>query len=208
MSEHRQRLSAEERQEEIIRAAVELAGEQGVESVTTQAMADAVGITQGAIFRHFPTKDMIWLGVIHWVRGRLMSVLDMAADQGKDPLDSLEKMFFAHLGFVDKVPAIPKLVFTDQLLKKNPRIKELIRSILADYETKVTALLVQSKVQNLVRQDLDEHGAAVMFTGIIQGLVMRVSIIEARKSLVAEGKLVFPLFLHGIGSTRPGAANL
>ncbi|MFH1494516.1 MAG: TetR/AcrR family transcriptional regulator [Pseudomonadota bacterium] len=208
MSEHRQRLSAEERQEEIIRAAVDLAGERGVDSVTTQDMADAVGITQGAIFRHFPTKDMIWLGVIHWVRGRLMSVLDMAADQGRDPLDSLEKMFFAHLGFVDKVPAIPKLVFTDQLLKKNPRIKELIRSILADYEARVISLLVQCKEQNLVRPDLDEHGAAVMFTGIIQGLVMRVSIIEARKSLVAEGKLVYPIFLHGIGGVRGSGAKL
>ena len=89
MSEHRQRLPAEERQEEIIKAAVELAGEQGVDDVTTQDMANAVGITQGAIFRHFPTKDMIWLAVVHWVRGRLMSVVDMAADQGSDPLDSL-----------------------------------------------------------------------------------------------------------------------
>lgn len=207
MSERRQRLSAEERQEEIIKAAVELAGEQGVDGVTTQDMATAVGVTQGAIFRHFPTKDMIWLGVIHWVRGRLMSVLDMAAGQGSDPLDSLERMFFAHLGFVDKVPAIPKLIFTDQLLKKNPKIKELIRSILADYEAKVTGLISQAKAQNLVRSDLDEYAAAVMFTGIIQGLMLRVSIIEVRKSLIAEGKLVFPIFLRGIGSTRASDAN-
>lgn len=202
MAEHRQRLSAEARQEEIIRAAVDLAGEQGVDGVTTQDMAKAVGITQGAIFRHFPTKDMIWLGVVHWVRGRLMSVLDMAAAQGSDPLDALEKMFFAHLGFVEKVPAIPKLVFTNHLLKSNPRIRELIRSILTDYEAKVTGLIAQAKAQNLVRADLDEHAAAVMFTGMIQGLVIRVPIIEARKSLVEEGRLVFPLFLHGIGSVR------
>jgi len=207
MSERRQRLSAEERQEEIIKAAVELVGEQSVDKVTTQDMARAVGVTQGAIFRHFPTKDMIWLGVIHWVRGRLMGVLDMAADHGSDPLDSLEKMFYAHLGFVDKVPAIPKLIFTDQLLKKNPRIKELIRSILADYEARVSGLLARAKAQHLVRADLDEHGAAVMFTGIIQGLVLRVSVIEARKSLTSEGKLVFPIFLHGIGATRADDAN-
>lgn len=207
MSEPRQRLSAEERQEEIIKAAVELAGEQSVDSVTTQDMAKAVGVTQGAIFRHFPTKDMIWLAVVHWVRGRLMSVVDMAAGQGSDPLDSLEKMFFAHLGFVDKVPAIPKLIFTDQLLKKNPKIKELIRSILADYEAKVTALISQAKAQGLVRSDLDEHATAVMFTGIIQGLVLRVSVIEARKSLISEGRLVFPIFLHGIGGTRVGDAK-
>jgi len=198
MSEPRLRLSAEKRQEEIIKAAVELAGRQGVDGVTTQDMANAIGVTQGAIFRHFPTKDMIWLAVVHWVRGRLMSVVDMAANQGNDPLDSLERMFFAHLGFVDKVPAIPKLIFTDQLIKKNPRIKELIRSILADYEAKVTKLLVQAKEQHQIRADLDEQSAAVMFTGIIQGLVIRVSIIEARKSLIAEGQRVFPIFLQGI----------
>lgn len=204
MSEPRQRLSAEARKEEIIKAAVKLAGEQSVDSVTTQDMATAVGVTQGAIFRHFPTKDMIWLGVIRWVRGRLMSVVDLAASQGSDPLDSLEKIFFAHLGFVDKVPAIPKLIFTDQLLKKNPKIKELIRTILADYEAKVISLISQAKTQGLVRPDLDEHGAAVMFIGIIQGLVLRVSVIEIRNSLISEGKLVFPIFLHGIGSTRGG----
>lgn len=204
MSEHRQRLPAEERQEEIVRAAVELAGEHGVDSVTTQDMAKAVGITQGAIFRHFPTKDMIWLAVVHWVRGRLMGVLDVAAEQGSDPVDALEKMFFAHLAFVERVPAIPKLVFTSQLLKKNPKIRDLIRSILVDYEAKVTGLIAEAKAQNLVRADLDEQGAAVMFTGMIQGLVIRVPIIEARKSLVAEGKLVFPIFLYGIGSARVG----
>lgn len=202
MAEHRQRLSAEERQEEIIRAAVDLAGEQGVDGVTTQDMAKAVGITQGAIFRHFPTKDLIWLGVVHWVRGRLMSVLDMAAAQGSDPLDALERMFFAHLGFVEKVPAIPKLIFTNQLLKNNPRIRELVRSILTDYEDKVSGLIAQAKARSLVRPDLDERAAAVMFTGMIQGLVIRVPIIEARKSLVEEGRLVFPIFLHGIGGVR------
>lgn len=207
MSEHRQRLSAEERQEEIIRAAVDLAGEQGVDGVTTQDMAKAVGVTQGAIFRHFPSKDMIWLAVIHWVRGRLMSVIDVAAEQGSDPLDALEKMFFAHLGFVEKVPAIPKIIFTSQLLRKNPKIRELVRSILVDYEVKVTGLLAQAKAQRLVRPDLDEHAAAVMFTGMIQGLVVRVPIIEARKSLLAEGKQVFPIFLHGIGSVRAGGSG-
>jgi hypothetical protein len=40
---------------------------------------------------------------------------------------------------------------------------------------------------------------------MIQGLVIRVPIIEARKSLVEEGRLVFPIFLHGIGAVRTPA---
>jgi len=44
-------------------------------------------------------------------------------------------------------------------------------------------------------------------TGIIQGLVMRVSIMEARNLLVAGGRLVSPIFLHGIGSVSVAVQN-
>lgn len=43
--------------------------------------------------------------------------------------------------------------------------------------------------------------------GIIQGLVVRVSIIEARNLLVAGGRLVSPIFLYGIGSVSVAVQN-
>jgi AcrR family transcriptional regulator len=64
----RKRLGADERREEIIRVTLELAADQGPDDVTTQDMAQAMGVTQGAVFRHFPSKDAIWLAVMQWVR--------------------------------------------------------------------------------------------------------------------------------------------
>ncbi len=200
MSGPRQRLSAEERQEEIIKAAVDLAGEHGVDAVTTQDMAKAVGVTQGAIFRHFPSKDLIWLGVIHWVRGRLMAVVDMAASQGSDPIDALERVFFAHIGFVERHPAIPRLLFSDQLLRKNPRIRLLIREILAGYEAKIRTLLAEAKARQQVSADLDEAQATMLYVSLIQGLVMRVSILEQKGSLLDEARRLFPFYLRAIGA--------
>ena len=99
MNVKRQRLSAEERQEEIVKVAVDLAAERGVDEVTTKDMADAMGLTQGAIFRHFATKNDIWFAVMQWIRGRLMKVIEKASAEGVNPLDSLERMFFAHSCF-------------------------------------------------------------------------------------------------------------
>lgn len=198
MSEVKHRLSAEQRQEEIIRATLDLAGERSVDDVTTQDIASAIGVTQGAIFRHFPSKNMIWLAVVHWVRARLMSAVDMAASQGADPLDAIERIFFTHLGFVEKYPAMPGLLFSDQLLRKNRVLKQLIKEILSSYEEKIVGLLAQAKTQGLTRADLDEHSAAALFTAVIQGLVIRVALLEAKPSLLAEGRAVFPLFLNSI----------
>lgn len=194
----KRRLSSEERQSEIIRVSIELAAEKGVDSVTTQDMADAMHLTQGAIFRHFATKDDIWVAVIVWVRERLMKVLDKAASGASDPLHAIELMFFAHIAFIAKHPAIPRLLFSELLHKKNSKLRQLIEGIISAYEAKVAGLLEQAKAQSLVSADLDSQSAAVLYIGMIQGLVMQSSIFGGKRALQRDAERIFPVFLHGI----------
>jgi AcrR family transcriptional regulator len=71
-------LSSDERRNEIVQAVLDLAGEDGPDAVTTQAIADRIGVTQGALFRHFPDKEAIWLAVFDWVRAALDAAVDAA----------------------------------------------------------------------------------------------------------------------------------
>lgn len=194
----KKRMSSEERQGEIIRVAVELAADKGVDSVTTQDMADAMNLTQGAIFRHFATKDDIWFAVIVWVRERLMKVLDKAAADATDPLNAIERMFFAHIAFISKHPAIPRLLFSELLHKKNGKLRQLIEGIISGYEAKIAGLLDAAKSQSLVPDDLDSQSAAVLYIGMIQGMVMQSSIFGGKRALQQQSENTFPIFLHGI----------
>ena len=194
----KRRLSTEERQSEIIRVAVELAAEKGVDSVTTQDMADAMQLTQGAIFRHFATKDDIWVAVMQWIRERLMQVLNKAAADATDPLDAIERMFLAHVAFISKHPAIPRLLFSELLHKKNSKLRQLIQEIISGYETRIAGLLEAAKTQSLISPGLDSKSAAVLYIGMIQGLVMQASIFGGKRSLLQEAEKTFPIYLHGI----------
>ncbi len=60
------RLPTEERQAEIVAAALHLARTVSPVSITTSDIAAAIGITQGAVFKHFPTKDAIWVASMKW----------------------------------------------------------------------------------------------------------------------------------------------
>ena len=194
----KRRMPTEERQSEIIRVAVELAAEKGVDSVTTQNMADAMKVTQGAIFKHFTTKDDIWVAVMHWIREQLMKVLEKAAAEATDPIDAIERMFFAHIAFISKHPAIPRLLFSELLHKKNSKFRDLIQEIISGYEAKIAALLDTAKQQSLAPPDLDSRSAAVLYIGMIQGLVMQASIFGGKRSLLEEARKTFPIYLHGI----------
>lgn len=194
----KKRMSSEDRQGEIIRVAVELAADKGVDSVTTQDMAAAMNLTQGAIFRHFATKDDIWFAVIVWVRERLMKVLDKAAADATDPLNAIERMFFAHITFISKHPAIPRLLFSELLHKKNGKLRQLIEGIISGYEAKISGLLDAAKAQSLVSDELDSQSAAVLYIGMIQGLVMQSSIFGGKRALQQQAEKTFPIFLHGV----------
>lgn len=196
--EIKRRLSTEERKSEIIRVAVELAAERGVDSVTTQDMADAMQLTQGAIFRHFATKDDIWVAVMQWIRDRLMKVLDKAVSDATDPLDAIERMFFAHIAFIGRHPAIPRLLFSELLHKKSNKLRQLIQEIISGYEAKIAGLLESAKLQSLAEAGLDSKSATVLYIGMIQGLVMQASIFGGKRTLQQEAEKAFPIFLHGV----------
>lgn len=198
----RKRLPTEERREEIVKAAMELVAEHDVDSVTTDDMAKKVGVTQGAIFRHFPNKEAIWEGTVKWLRKRLSKVLEEAAAQATDPMDALERMFSAHLGFVSRHPGLPKLIFSDQLLRKSPRLKTIIQEILRGYEDIVAGHLREAQAQGLVRDDVDPEAGATLFVGMIQGLVIQSSVLGYKEALGEESKRVFRVYLTGIDARQ------
>ena len=199
----RKRLGADARREEIIRVTLDLAARQGVDDVTTQDMAQAMGLTQGAVFRHFPSKDAIWLAVMQWVRDRLMAVLGRAAEQGRDPLDALERMFFAHITFIEGHRAIPRVLMSEHLHGRNSALRQMVTEIMLGYEAKIAGLLQAAQAQARVRTDLDTHAAATLYIGMIQGLVMQSSILRGKRTLAAEAARTFPVFLQAI---RPPAS--
>ncbi len=199
----RKRLGADERREEIIRVTLELAAKQGVDGVTTQDMAQAMGVTQGAVFRHFLSKDAIWLAVMQWVRDRLMGVLGRAAEQGCDPLDALQRMFFAQIEFIASHPAIPRVLMSEHLHGRSAALRRLVTEIMLGYEAKIAGLLADAQAQGLARADLDVHAAATLYIGMIQGLVMQTSILRGQRTLTArtltaEAARTFPVFLQAI----------
>lgn len=75
----RKNLPADERRAVTIEAVIALAGTQNPSDITTAAIAKRMNLTQGALFRHFPTKDALWQSVMEWVAMPLLARLDAAA---------------------------------------------------------------------------------------------------------------------------------
>ncbi len=205
----RKRQDTDERREKIIHVTLDLAARQGVDKVTPRGIAQAMGVTQDAVFRHFLSKDAIWLAVMQWVRERLVSGLGRAAEQGHDPLDALQRMFFAHIAFIAAHPVIPRILASERLHGRSTVLRRLVTETMLDYEAKIATLLADARTQGQARADLDVHAAATLYLGMIQGLVLQTSILRGQRTLEArtlatEAARTFPVFLEALRSpARP-----
>lgn len=195
------RLPTEERQAEIVAAALRLAREVSPALITTSDIAAAVGVTQGAVFKHFPTKDAIWLAAMAWVRERLLAALEAAAQAEPSPLGALAAVFRAHVAFVVAHPGVPRLIFHELQRPADSPVKQEVRALLQRYRRLLLGLFDAAVQQRQAPATLDKDAAATLFVGIVQGLVMQSMLNGKPVATKAEAERVFALYLRGIGET-------
>jgi len=193
------RQSTESRQAEIIATMVALAAERNPADITTTDIARAMNVTQGALFRHFPTKEAIRLAVIEWIEVRLMAELAAAQQAAPDALRGLEAMFLAHVRFIREFPGVPRLVFAELQQADGSPVRQRVQTVMRHYRQTLAEVLANAKAMRLIRQDIDCQAAAALFLGAIQGLVMQSMLAGSAADGEAPVAGVLQLYLASLG---------
>lgn len=196
------RKSTQERKKEIVDAALSLSIEVGPSRITTEALAKQVGISHGAIFRHFPTKAAIWSAVFETV-ARKMEQSWANVEPTPSPCNRLRFLVRAQLRVVAAVPALPTIIFSRELHQKDTGIKKGVLAVMKRFHGALTNEIQSAIDKGELRSDLNAMEVANMVIAILQGTVLRWSISPQKFDLVAEGDKMLTLALNGLQTHDP-----
>lgn len=179
----RSRKTTEIRREEILRAALFIVEQQGLDNLNTNAIAALIQLVPSAIYRHFKNKEEIIAALIDFIGERLQQNLQQATTQEGTALERLKSLFELHVKLLQEEPSIPRILYS---LISSERNQELKKKMLAEidayvYETK--KLLLQGKKAGEINPAVDVTAAAMMFLGMIQPLVI---LSQENKDVLAE----------------------
>ena len=191
-------LPAEERRSVTVETVLALAAEQNPSEITTAAIAERMHLTQGALFRHFPSKEALWTAVMEWVAERLMQRIERAVADAPGPLAALRSMFLAHAGFVVEHPGVPRMMFGELQRAEASAPKRMAQTLIRRYGERVRALLAAGQAAGEVAADLDLDAATTLFIGTIQGLVMQSLLAGEPERISREAPAVLAIYLRGI----------
>jgi AcrR family transcriptional regulator len=193
-------LPADERRALTVDTVITLAAEQNPSEITTAAIAARMQLTQGALFRHFPTKDAIWQAVMEWVSDRLLASTRAAADAAATPLEALEAMFAAHVEFIARHPGVPRMMFGELQRASETPAKRLARTLIARYAEHVAAIIEAGRECGQIRTDTDAAAAATLLIGTVQGLAMQAMLADDITTLRKQAPGAFAIYRRGIAS--------
>jgi AcrR family transcriptional regulator len=177
---------------------IALAAEQNPQEITTTVIADRMSLTQGALFRHFPTKEDLWLAVLAWVAETLLARIGEAAQAAASPLAALEAVFMAHIDFVARHPGVPRILLGELQRAEATPAKRAVQTLLKQYGLRLHALIKQGIVQGELDRDVDPTAAAALFIGSIQGLVMQALLAGKVQLIRAAAPGAFAIFARGV----------
>ncbi len=196
------RLPADERRAVTVRAVVDLAAEQNPSDITTAAIAESMGLTQGALFRSFPTKDAVWRAVMEWVAERLLARIDRAADGIESPLAAMQAIFMSHVEFVVEHPGVPRMMFGELQRANATPAKQMVQTLIQRYGERLHRLIENGKANGELSATVDSKAAATLFIGTVQGLVMQSLLAGDVKRMRRDAPGVFAIYRRGIASSK------
>lgn len=189
------RQSAEARKAQIVAEVLRLADEIGPDRLSTTDVARAIGISQPAIFRHFPTKGALWLAVAEDIADCLQGDWAKAETDVNRPPARLKALIRAQLAAIVKTPALPSILFSRELQVDNPALRDVFRGLLGALQSRLVAAIRDSQAGGALRRDVSPEDIAMLLTSLVQGVAIRWTLGARGFSLVHEGLRLFEVQL-------------
>jgi len=195
------RKSAEDRKSEIEQTALDLAFKIGPTQVTTGMIAKNLGLTQPAIYRHYPKKDDIWAAIAAHLGEQIDQNIAASQNGNPAPAEQLKKLVLGHLQLVKENPALPEFMVIRDKTDGHIVVQDSIQDAMTAFRVALVSNIKAAINAGDFRAGLDANDAATLIFGVIQSLVLRMMVTRNPAILTKDGQRLLDLQLAGFTPT-------
>ena len=193
-----QKTETETRQEQIIEAALELVGAEGVNALSIAGIAERVGIVPSAIYRHFESKDDVLDAVLESIKKKLLGNLTQVRKEIPGALPRLKSIFMRQIRMLSENRAIPLVVFSDGIYAGHPDRKAKVAAIITTYLDKIQKIIEEGMLDGSIRKDVVPATASIMFLGMILPAAVLWNVSGGNFDIDAHGENGWTAFVRSI----------
>ena len=188
------------RRREIIEAARVVITDHGMQALTIGSLARTVGVSEGAIYRHFRGKKQILAGLIEDIDGRLSHRIDLMDGDPDAGLKRLEQVLKDNVA-PSTVTGVSFMVIAEVLMNGDEELRRLMQTAIDRHLSMIEAQLSAGVQKEEVREDIDLKAASLQFYGLIQA-VNTLNHFGDEDFPVGDSASLWSIFRNGVSTER------
>lgn len=157
------------RKEQILQAlALELEQRPG-ERITTANLAKAVGVSEAALYRHFPSKAKMFEALIEFSEDAVFGLINQVANSQDETLLQVEKIIGIILTFSSRNPGITRILLGDALVGEHERLLKRSNQFFERIETQLRQILREGELKGQMKYQGNISQFAELLSSFIEG---------------------------------------
>ncbi|MBV0934640.1 nucleoid occlusion factor SlmA [Marinobacterium weihaiense] len=168
MSDKAQKIS---RREQILQALAHMLESNPGQRITTAALAREVGVSEAALYRHFPSKARMFEGLIGFIEETLFSRIKLIGQSDLDGVRQCEQTLTLLLAFVEKNPGMARILTGDALAGETDRLRTRVNQLFERLETQLKQMMREAEPREGLRTRVPAGSAANLMLAAAEGRI-------------------------------------
>ena len=159
------------RRQQILECLAQMLEESPGARITTAALAAKVGVSEAALYRHFPSKTKMFEGLIEFIEDTIFSRVSLISSDAPDVQSRCEKILLLLLTFAERNPGITRIMTGDALAGETDRLRQRVMQFFDRLETQLKQILREAEVREGLRTQMAANVAANCMLAMAEGRI-------------------------------------
>jgi len=137
--------------------------------VTTAKLAQAVGVSEAALYRHFPSKARMFEGLITFAEDGIFSRINQILEEDRQTRQRCARILYLLLAFAERNPGIVRVLLGDALMGEHERLHDRIEAFFARLQTQLRQVLREAQMRKDSQLATTPEAAAEMLVIYVEG---------------------------------------
>jgi len=170
------------RYEQILQALAQMLEVNPGARITTAALAKEVGVSEAALYRHFPSKARMFEGLIGFIEDTIFTRVTMITKSDADGIRQCEQILTLLLAFVQKNPGMARILTGDALSGETDRLRTRVNQFFERLETQIKQVLREAEAREGLRTQITPGASANLLMAAAEGRIRQFVRSEFKRS--------------------------
>lgn len=160
-----------QRRQQILEALAHMLEANPGERITTAGLAREVGVSEAALYRHFPSKSKMFEGLIEFVEETMFSRINMILAEEQTALKRCQKILTLLLTFTARNPGITRILTGDALAGESERLRHRVAQLFDRLETQLKQIVREAEMREGLRPIISAGATANLMLASAEGRI-------------------------------------